>query len=86
MGAIVVGNPEEVADFIQAWFDQRAADGFNIFPAYVPGAVEAFAERVVPVLQRRGLFRLDYEGLTFRDHLGLGLPGSRRDRDQLVRL
>lgn len=86
MGAIVVGNPEEVADFIQAWFDQRAADGFNIFPAYVPGAVEAFAELVVPVLQRRGLFRLDYEGPTFRDHLGLGLPGSRRDRDQLVRL
>jgi len=77
MGAIVVGNPEEVADFIQSWFDARAADGFNIFPAYVPGAVEAFTELVVPVLQRRGLFRLDYEGPTFRHHLGLDLPAPR---------
>ena len=72
--AIVVGNPREVADHIQLWFDARAADGFNIFPPYVPESVEAFTSLVVPELQRRGLYRTDYSGPTFRDHLGLTKP------------
>ncbi|MFG2822866.1 LLM class flavin-dependent oxidoreductase [Kitasatospora sp. NPDC048365] len=71
---VVVGNPEEVADMIQEWFEEGAADGFNIYPAYVPGAVTAFTDLVVPVLQRRGLFRKEYRGRTLRDHLGLALP------------
>lgn len=70
----VVGNPEEVADMIQEWFEEGAADGFNIYPAYVPGAVTAFTELVVPVLQRRGLFRKEYRGRTLRDHLRLQVP------------
>lgn len=70
----VVGNPEEVADMMQEWFTDGAADGFNIYPAYVPGAVTAFAQLVVPVLQRRGLFRKEYQGRTLRDHLGLPTP------------
>ncbi|MFC3999405.1 LLM class flavin-dependent oxidoreductase [Nocardiopsis sediminis] len=73
----VVGSTEEVADFIQEWFEERAADGFNVFPEYVPGSVEAFTELVVPELQRRGLFRTEYSGPTFRDHLGLAVPPRR---------
>ncbi|WP_328395587.1 NtaA/DmoA family FMN-dependent monooxygenase [Nocardia sp. NBC_00416] len=73
----VVGDPIEIADHIQLWFEQDAADGFNIFPDFVPGSVRAFTELVVPELQRRGLFRIDYDGTTFRDHLRLGRPGNR---------
>jgi FMN-dependent oxidoreductase (nitrilotriacetate monooxygenase family) len=76
-GAIVVGNPDEVADYIQHWYDAKAADGFNIFPAYIPGAVEAFTTLVVPVLQARGIYRKDYSGPTFRDHLKLDRPPNR---------
>lgn len=76
LGAVVVGNPAEVADFIQLWFEERAADGFNIFPTHVPDAVTAFTELVIPVLQQRGLFRKEYSGTTFRDHVGLPVPGT----------
>ena len=73
----VVGNPEEVADYIEAWFTEGAADGFNIFPAYVAGAVEAFVDLVVPVLQARDIYRTEYAGPTFRHHLGLARPENR---------
>ncbi|MFF1465142.1 LLM class flavin-dependent oxidoreductase [Streptomyces sp. NPDC058330] len=76
----VVGNPEEVADMIQEWFEEEAADGFNIYPAYVPGSITTFNELVVPELQRRGLFRKDYGGSTLRDHLKLPLPPRRPAR------
>lgn len=77
-GAVVVGDPNEVADHIELWFDERAADGFNIFPPYVPESVEAFTSLVVPELQRRGLYRTEYSGSTFRDHLGLAKPAPIR--------
>ncbi|NUP27741.1 MAG: LLM class flavin-dependent oxidoreductase, partial [Nocardia sp.] len=81
----VVGNPIEVADHIQRWFEEGAADGFNIFPDFVPGSVQAFTELVVPELQRRGLFRTEYPGTTFRDHLGLERPANRhRERAPLL--
>jgi FMN-dependent oxidoreductase (nitrilotriacetate monooxygenase family) len=73
----LVGNPREVADYIEEWFVEEACDGFNVFPNYVPGAVEAFAELVIPELQRRGLFRREYTGTTFRDHLNLSKPPNR---------
>ncbi len=73
----LVGNPSEVADYIEEWFVEEACDGFNVFPNYVPGAVEAFAELVIPELQRRGLFRTEYTGTTFRDHLNLATPRNR---------
>ncbi|THT98819.1 LLM class flavin-dependent oxidoreductase [Lampropedia puyangensis] len=75
--ATVVGNPQEVADFMQHWLHTEAADGFNIFPSYLPGTVDDFARLVVPELQARGLFRLDYSGHTFRDHLRLTRPPRR---------
>jgi FMN-dependent oxidoreductase (nitrilotriacetate monooxygenase family) len=73
----ITGNPAEVADYIEEWFVQEAADGFNIFPPFVPGSVEAFTALVVPELQRRGLYRTEYSGSTFRDHLGLPRPANR---------
>ncbi len=73
---IVVGTPEQVADDIERWFRGGAADGFNVMPDVLPSGFDDFADHLVPVLQRRGLFRTEYEGTTLRDHLGLGLPGQ----------
>jgi FMN-dependent oxidoreductase (nitrilotriacetate monooxygenase family) len=75
-GGAIVGNPQEVADHIQRWFEVKACDGFNIFPAYNPDSVSAFADLVVPVLQDRGLYRKEYRGPTFRDHLNLPKPAN----------
>jgi alkanesulfonate monooxygenase SsuD/methylene tetrahydromethanopterin reductase-like flavin-dependent oxidoreductase (luciferase family) len=71
------GTPEQVADAIVEWFDAGAADGFNIMPAVLPSGLEAFADQVVPILQKRGLFRTDYTGTTLRDHYGLARPVGR---------
>ncbi|PRH78124.1 LLM class flavin-dependent oxidoreductase, partial [Streptomyces solincola] len=74
---VVVGTPEQIADRIQEWFTQGAADGFNIMPPYLPGGLEHFVDQVVPILQERGLFRTEYTGRTLRDHYGLPRPGGR---------
>ena len=71
------GTPEQVADAIQHWFDNGAADGFNIMPPVLPRGLADFVDHVVPILQRRGLFRTAYEGTTLRDHYGLARPGNR---------
>jgi len=70
----VVGTAQDVADVMQDWLESQAADGFNIMPAHFPAALENFTQAVVPELQRRGLFRTQYEGHTLRDHLGLQRP------------
>ncbi|HEX2885483.1 LLM class flavin-dependent oxidoreductase [Vineibacter terrae] len=70
----VVGTPQQVADRLQHWFEGGAADGFNILPPYLPGGLDDFVALVVPELQRRGLFRTEYEGHTLREHLGLPRP------------
>ena len=74
---IVVGTAEAIADGIEAWFRAGAADGFNLMPDVLPEGLETFVDAVVPILQRRGLFRQDYSGSTLRDHLGLARPASR---------
>ncbi|WP_020573943.1 LLM class flavin-dependent oxidoreductase [Actinopolymorpha alba] len=74
---VFAGTPEQVADHIERWFTQGAADGFNIMPPYLPGGLADFTEQVVPLLQRRGLFRTEYAGTTLRDHYGLPRPSSR---------
>ncbi len=74
---IVVGTPEGIADDIEAWFRAGAADGFNLMPDVLPDGLETFVDAVVPILQRRGLFRQDYAGTTLREHLGLARPASR---------
>ncbi|MBD7968360.1 LLM class flavin-dependent oxidoreductase [Paenibacillus gallinarum] len=70
----ILGTPESISDQLQEWFENGAADGFNIMPPYLPGGLEDFVDLVVPELQRRGLFRTKYEGNTLRDNLGLTRP------------
>jgi FMN-dependent oxidoreductase (nitrilotriacetate monooxygenase family) len=74
---VLCGSPETVADTLQLWFDERAADGFNVMPPYFPEGFNDFVDLVVPILQERGLYRRGYEGATLRDHLGLARPRSR---------
>lgn len=71
------GTPEQVADFMQDWFEDGAADGFNLMPPLLPPMLDAFIAEVVPLLQKRGLFRTEYEGETLRDNYGLVRPESR---------
>jgi FMN-dependent oxidoreductase (nitrilotriacetate monooxygenase family) len=71
------GTPEQVADAIQHWYENGAADGFNIMAPVLPSGLELFVDHVVPILQARGLFRTDYTGTTLRDHYGLARPGVR---------
>jgi FMN-dependent oxidoreductase (nitrilotriacetate monooxygenase family) len=78
----MIGSAADIADNMELWMDKGAADGFMIQATHVPGAFIEFAERVVPELQRRGLFRTEYEGATMRDNLGLKRPerGEWRNR------
>ena len=74
---VVVGTAEQVADFIEHWFREGAADGFNIMPPVLPVGLDLFVDRVVPLLRARGLFRTEYTGKTLREHYGLPRPASR---------
>ncbi|WP_319446376.1 MULTISPECIES: NtaA/DmoA family FMN-dependent monooxygenase [unclassified Mycobacterium] len=67
----IVGTPEQVADEIEVWFTQRAADGFNVNFDIFPSGLEQVADHLVPELQRRGIFRKEYESTTLRGHYGL---------------
>jgi FMN-dependent oxidoreductase (nitrilotriacetate monooxygenase family) len=71
-----VGSAETVANRLQQWFEAGAADGFVIFEP-LPGQLDLFVDQVIPILQARGLFRRNYEGTTFREHLGLDVPDNR---------
>jgi FMN-dependent oxidoreductase (nitrilotriacetate monooxygenase family) len=70
----IVGSAEQIADQLQSWFENEAADGFNILPPWLPGALDDFVDLVIPELQKRGLFRTRYEGRTLRENLGLPRP------------
>jgi len=71
---VVLGTPVDIADQIQDWFERGAADGFNLIPPLLPSSLEDFVDLVVPELQRRGLFRTEYEFATLRENLGLPHP------------
>jgi FMN-dependent oxidoreductase (nitrilotriacetate monooxygenase family) len=73
---VVAGTPRQVADLITDWFHGGAADGFNVMPPLYPQLLDAFIERVVPILQERGIFRTEYAGSTLREHYGLPRPDS----------
>jgi len=79
-GFNAIGTADEIANAMQAWFEQGACDGFNITPPRLPGGCDDFVEMVIPVLQRRGLFRTAYEGATLRENLGLPPAVSRYAR------
>jgi alkanesulfonate monooxygenase len=76
-GAAIIGTPATIADTMEEWLETRACDGFNVMFPHVPVGLDEFVDRVVPELQRRGLFRTEYEGTTLRDHLGLARPANR---------
>lgn len=76
-GLAFVGTPATIADEMAAWLHGEGSDGFNVMFPYLPGGLDDFVDRVVPELQRRGLFRKEYEGTTLRDHLGLPRPKNR---------
>jgi FMN-dependent oxidoreductase (nitrilotriacetate monooxygenase family) len=71
------GTPEQVVDALVEWFDQGAADGFNIMPPVLPSGLSTFVDRVIPILQAKGLFRTEYTGTTLREHYGLPRPLNR---------
>jgi FMN-dependent oxidoreductase (nitrilotriacetate monooxygenase family) len=75
---IIVGSAKEVADDMERWHREGAADGFNLMPPTFPDGLQDFIDLVVPELQRRGLFRTAYEGRTLRENLGLPFPVNRR--------
>jgi FMN-dependent oxidoreductase (nitrilotriacetate monooxygenase family) len=73
----IKGTPGQIADFMEEWFLGGAADGFILLMPTLPAALDDFVRLVVPELQRRGLFRREYAGVTLREHLGLAEPVNR---------
>lgn len=76
-GLAFVGTPETIADEMEQWLAEGACDGFTITVPFLPQGLHDVTRRLVPELQRRGLFRKDYEGTTLREHLGLPRPKNR---------
>lgn len=73
---MIFGTAADIADQLEDWFRKEGADGYNIMPPYLPDGLEDFVDMVVPELQRRGLFRSEYEGATLRENLGIPRPGN----------
>jgi N-acetyl-S-(2-succino)cysteine monooxygenase len=73
----ILGTAQQIADQLSEWFVNDGADGFNIMPPYLPDGLDEFVELVIPELQRRGLFRTEYEGQTLRENLGLPRPENK---------
>lgn len=67
----LIGTPEEIVDEMERWYEAGVADGFNLMPPTLPHSLEDFVDLIIPELQRRGLFRKEYEGNTLRDHFQL---------------
>ena len=76
-GLTFAGTPQSIADGMEEWLHTRGSDGFNVMFPYLPEGLDDFVDRVVPELQRRGLFRREYPGTTLRDTLGLPRPANR---------
>ena len=76
-GLAFVGTPSTIADGMEEWLLTGGSDGFNVMFPFLPAGLDDFVDLVVPELQRRGLFRREYEGHTLRDHLGLPRPENR---------
>lgn len=76
-GLSFVGTPKTIADEMEQWLVEDGSDGFNIMFPYLPAGLDDFVDRVVPELQRRGIFRREYEGRTLRENLGLPRPPNK---------
>ena len=82
----LIGTAQEIADQLEDWFLNGAADGFNYMPPTIPGSLEDFVSLVVPELQKRGIYRSRYEGTTFRESLGLPRPAQLSVADRYNKL
>ena len=69
-----IGTPAMIAEQMEEWLMSEACDGFNIMFPYLPGGMDEFVDMVIPELQRRGLYRTEYEGATLRENLGIPRP------------
>jgi FMN-dependent oxidoreductase (nitrilotriacetate monooxygenase family) len=78
----MTGTPAQIADFMEEWFETRAADGFILMFPTLPSSLDDFVRLVLPELRRRGLFREEYEGKTLRENLGLSMPVNRFAKTQ----
>ncbi len=76
-GLAMIGTAKSIADEMEEWLTTRASDGFTVQFPYLPEGLDDFCNKVVPELQRRGLFRREYEGKTLRENLGLPRPANR---------
>ena len=76
-GLSFVGTPATIADQMEEWLTSFGCDGFNIMFPFLPAGLDDFVDKVVPELQRRGIFRKEYEGRTLRENLGLPRPKNR---------
>ncbi|OUL19694.1 monooxygenase [Nostoc sp. 106C] len=76
-GLAFIGTPQTIADEMEQWLTEEGSDGFNIMFSFLPEGLNDFVDKVVPELQRRGLFRKEYEGKTLRENLGLARPANR---------
>lgn len=75
-GLSFIGTPTTIADEMEVWLHEEGSGGFNIMFPYLPGGLDDFVEKLVPELQRRGIFRREYEGQTLRENLGLPRPAT----------
>lgn len=82
--AVVIGSYQRVAETMAEWLEAGAADGFNIMPPYLPGALDEFVDHVVPRLQALGVYKQSYRDGTLRDKLGLLRPPSRYARSRVL--
>ena len=73
----MIGTPEIIADQMEEWLCNDGCDGFNVMFPFLPEGLDDFVDRVVPELQRRGIFREAYEGNTLRENLGLPRPNNK---------
>ena len=76
-GLAFIGTAQTIADSMEQWLIEEGCDGFNVMFPFLPEGLEAFVDTVVPELQRRGIFRKEYEGKTLRENLGLARPANR---------
>ncbi|MEK1940534.1 MAG: LLM class flavin-dependent oxidoreductase [Pseudomonas sp.] len=76
-GLAFVGTATDIADEMQEWLESHGSDGFNVMFPWLPGGLDDFVDKVVPELQRRGIYRREYEGTTLRENLGLPRPENR---------
>jgi FMN-dependent oxidoreductase (nitrilotriacetate monooxygenase family) len=76
-GLAFVGTPRTIADEMEAWLVEEGSDGFNVMFPYLPEGLDDFVDKVIPELQRRRIFRREYEGTTLRENLGLPRPRNR---------